>query len=398
MGQSIFREPFGAIPSSDGHSTFLKQGSKLLTLPLLNGALITQFIGFFMPVSTRFLGLERRTRLLNPTQLKDCASLHFSEMFSVTPYPGHDFGAKIIRGIRYARGKGRRSEQIPEKKTEQTFPKFSIQTGGNESILPFLKENIFSGANEFPELAIYIHGSWADNTRTAFSDLDDLVFVEEADIPSQARANQIEHWLNQVDQRILELDPLQHHGHWILPRRSLEAYNNSVIPFNVLANSLCLQGREQLIAQVDTETSLAGIKANIHATKDHARQLFAEYQREKIGIYKMKQLVGCILILPAYIRQSRGEAVSKRQAIEEASKHFPSDALRVILAASEIRLQWHRIFTPQVRAFYKILSASVKNPHLFRELNRRISPRFENRNFPRIAYYDFDEFLKACSQ
>jgi hypothetical protein len=40
---------------------------------------------------------------------------------------------------------------------------------------------LFSPLNkfDFSKVQVFIHGSWADNSRTAFSDLDDFIIVED---------------------------------------------------------------------------------------------------------------------------------------------------------------------------------------------------------------------------
>src|SRR5690606_30205071 len=108
-------------------------------------------------------------------------------------------------------------------------------------------ESIFRGAENFPMVDVYVHGSWADNSRTAFSDLDDLVIIDRSKLRGQkAATKRLISWLNKVELRLYRMDLLQHHGHWIIFKDMLRNYDQSYIPLNVLNGAIIIQGQAKI--------------------------------------------------------------------------------------------------------------------------------------------------------
>lgn len=117
-----------------------------------------------------------------------------SQKNEVCPYPGGIFlrsAQKLIRSLKKILGKEPKDNKC-----------FSISSKINDDLQEVLIDNfhepsvnlqqIFSGVERFDCLDIYVHGSWADNTKTAFSDLDDLVIVDSDALIDTKEARKIE--------------------------------------------------------------------------------------------------------------------------------------------------------------------------------------------------------------
>lgn len=261
----------------------------------------------------------------------------------------------------------------------------------------FLKA-LFKGYKRFPSLEIYIHGSWADNTKTSFSDFDDLIIVHDGDFSTTSERKELDKWLNKVDMRFCRMDPLQHHGHWIIWESELNNYDESYMPMSVLANGLVLQGRHRIFYSVDTLLSRHGLLRNIDFTLRNIEVLMLRYFDNKINAYDLKCLIGSILLMPAYLYQSQGVDLSKREAIESSNVIFSTDAFEVIRKASYMRSNWDRVFKSSRMIPLKLFSKICTNPHIFRKVSKKISPVVSSNTFPVWHKEEVDNYIKISRE
>jgi len=271
---------------------------------------------------------------------------------------------------------------------------YTKQTVNNFRVASAELLTVFSGFDNFEGISIYVHGSWADDTKTPFSDLDDLVIIDR----EKFRGNQLEtikllKWLTKVEMRFQRLDLIQHHGHWIIFEDNLNDYDESYMPIGVLQNAVYICGLNRISYSINTEKSLLGLENNINITLFNINQLMELYYKDKVTYYDMKCLIGSFLLIPAYLFQMKRINVSKREGIERRGEIFSLEVCRLYDKCSEIRTKWEIVSGLPRFKIIKVLSYIVIEPNLFRRLSKRISPRFPRKNFPIFTKDELIKFL-----
>jgi len=254
-------------------------------------------------------------------------------------------------------------------------------------------QEIFKGLIEFPGIEIYVHGSWADDSKTPFSDLDDLIIVDVDSIESAGLTGKLISRLNRVDMRLCRMDPTQHHGHWMIETKDLQQYDESYMPLLVLEDALCLQGRENISASAVTESTQRGLRRNLEIALNHVSNSHEKYSRGKINIYEMKTFIGSIMLTPAYVFQIRGERVSKRHAIENANTIYGQEALAAIECCSSIRRDWGKAIGGWQFKLLQFSTHIISNPHIYRRFAAKASPIFPKERFPQLETRDVEAFI-----
>jgi len=318
-----------------------------------------------------------------------------SKKNEVCPYPGGMFlrsAQKLIRSLKKFLGGNPKDNKC-----------FSISPKNNDDLKEVVIDNfhkpsvdlqqIFSGVERFNFLDVYVHGSWADDTKTAFSDLDDLVIVDSDALTNTNEARKIEKWLNSVDMRFCRKDPLQHHGHWIIYKKELNDYDESYMPLNVLDGSLCIKGNKSIQAFVNLSKTKSGTEKNIYNTIENIKQLNDRYQQGSINSYEMKCFVGSFLLVPAFIFQLKSFRLTKKEAIERKKEIFSEEVCCLIDKCSEIRQDWYLANQGYRFFIIKLLANIFKNPHLFRMFTKRYSPKFPNHKFSKIERFEVEKFI-----
>lgn len=255
---------------------------------------------------------------------------------------------------------------------------------------------VFAGVERFNGLGVYVHGSWADDTRTPFSDLDDLILVERERIRDPRACRELEEWLNLVDLRFARLDPLQHHGHWLRYDDQLTAYDESYLPLTVLADAIRIAGPERLSVRIDSLKTRVGLRRNLAQTLANLAALFAQYSAGEINCYAMKGLVGSVLLLPAYGFQLRGERLGKREAIERAAELLPPAALELLNKCSRMRAEWAQVTALPGWRRLRWAAGWFDNAMLWRRFARRFAPRFPRAAFPQLEPGEVESFARTA--
>jgi hypothetical protein len=233
---------------------------------------------------------------------------------------------------------------------------------------------LFKELLDIPYVWIYLHGSRADNTATSFSDYDDLIIIDLERLSGSVRCS-LARKLIRVDKRFRRLDPLQHHGHWIISKQSLMNYDASYIPLHILHTAVRIQGPETIEYTPDKIKTQRGLYRNIEQTCLSIRECYALYKKNRITTYRLKGLVGSFALMPAFLFQYLGEEVDKRTAILRAGELFGTDAIECLKWSTEYRNSWDLVLKPALRSrYFTFLATVVPNPHLYRKIAHRLAP------------------------
>lgn len=215
-------------------------------------------------------------------------------------------------------------------------------------------EEIFRPLQGLGNVQVFVHGSWADSSRTAFSDLDDFVIVDDNLTPTERI--ELQRRLNDIEFHFQRIDPLQHHGHWLINKNELKNYDNSFIPLFVLQNAVSVVGPNTLHGIVNPGKTMAGLVKNIIGTCRNIERYQQRLERGCLNIYELKCFVGSILLLPPLIFQVLGSELDKRSAILNADKIISDKCLKLIEFATQCRNNWRLITeSEEYRNFVKKL-------------------------------------------
>lgn len=202
----------------------------------------------------------------------------------------------------------------------------------------------------FKQCRVFVHGSWADGTRTPFSDLDNLILIDDSRLSTRDWYG-ISLALAQVDLKMMRLDPLQHHGNWIILQSDLEGLDESYLPLHVLEGALCLQGSPEVHARVSVASSSERMRRNV-ASLAGALRIFSDPQ--KMTLWNAKHLVSGLSLMPAYVHQVRGKRISKKDALsaEAVEAIFSATASQAVAWATKARNDWgQQLEQAEFRAF-----------------------------------------------
>ncbi len=214
-----------------------------------------------------------------------------------------------------------------------------IEAKNNGSLHPSI-ESIFEPLKNQKGVQVFIHGSWADNTTTEFSDIDDFIIIDDLTL-TKDELEKIEITLLEVQDEFYRIDPLQHHGHWKAYKSQLKDYNNAVIPLFILEDSICIVGSNTMEAEINHNKSFNTLSSSISGFCVWIDKLFKNYYDGTINIYNLKRLVGSVVLLTPLIKQIQGQNTDKRTAILNAHTLFDKDALPLIQWATDLRTNWN---------------------------------------------------------
>jgi hypothetical protein len=193
--------------------------------------------------------------------------------------------------------------------------------------------------DSLPGVSLFLHGSLADHTATAFSDVDDFVVLR-ADAWREAETlRRVGTALARVARGYQDIDPFQHHGHWLVTEFDLLYYDEGFMPLNVLEGARRVTGESRIDVRRNPDTS--GFGKNITSTLRTLRRRLGLIEKEGgMNAFRLKGLAGEIALLPAYVLQSHGERCSKSEAICRAAALYSPDALPALEWATRVRSEF----------------------------------------------------------
>ena len=251
---------------------------------------------------------------------------------------------------------------------------------------------IFKGKEKFPEVSIYVHGSWGDETNNSFSDVDSLIIYSEKNIANFFYGLRLSLWLNKVEMRMCRIDPLQHHGNFVIKNENLNRINLAYLPLLVLKKSLLVQGSKTVKYTYLKDDSLLGLKNNIFNNIQDLQILFDKYDSNMINIYEMKKFIGSVFITITYLFQYKGNYVSKKWSIENCDKILDRNSIIIVNKCEIIRKNWNKVLDKKSYIQFKKLIFIFNNPYLWRSFSKKFSPKFCKNDFPEINKNEFLSF------
>lgn len=198
--------------------------------------------------------------------------------------------------------------------------------------------NYFNQRNTVDLIGVYIHGSLASNEEVKYSDFDGLIIVKDECLSSPIRLYKLALLMYKSLKIIYKIDPLQHHGWFVLTESDLKKYPQTYFPYEILYKTRVLIGSSELSLTlespdrdyVDTFNSFS--ESLMNRLKDH----------NKINtLYKIKSFYSQVLLLPSKYYLSRfNNGIYKKDSFQFIKQEFENDQLEVIDQVSLVREKW----------------------------------------------------------
>ena len=218
---------------------------------------------------------------------------------------------------------------VPSPKTDDTIAWINpIRTVIN----PAIRQGIIKNA--------IIHGSCGDFTTTPFSDLEITLIISSEQIYNQNQRSNLHQWVkDHLNPLILTIDPLQHHGAFYLWSELINRYDERILPLAAYQNAWAINPVDLTFNHcLQVENDRTSIEATITALKNYEHTFF------KYGMtpYSIKRMLSNIMLLPALCYQSRGEMISKPDALQKIRDDTPAIVTELLDEATRLRAEWSK--------------------------------------------------------
>jgi predicted nucleotidyltransferase len=254
-------------------------------------------------------------------------------------------------------------------------------------------ERIYGNAPFFDYI---IHGSYADGSCTAASDIDDLIIVKEETFLSLDNFRRARKILSQLALFYQRVDPVQHHGHWIFTEYDLRSYDQSIMPVSVLEGARAVGRDVKLELCLDAPASLDGFNRVFDGIVREGRRDAELLFEDRCNLYHLKELISAISLLLPLLFQVTGSVVSKKEAIARAGEILDPAALRVLRWSTRVRERWHEL--PGIWCYrpLRMLSHLIGDRNILESVARKYLPAVGKDRIgllDGLSREDFDHFF-----
>jgi hypothetical protein len=255
----------------------------------------------------------------------------------------------------------------------------------------------YDNAREFDYV---IHGSVADGTSTAASDVDDVVIVRREAFASFAAFRATRRILARLNLLYQRIDPLQHHGHWIFTEYDLGCYDAATMPVSIFGrgNAVAI-GRPLRLELTPDPASPERSRAILVALAEELLTGVRDLYRGRANLYDLKVVVGAVSLLVPVALQCAGTDLNKRDAIARAHELLDAEPLRVLDWSTRVREEWDRLPTRRWLALARAVSYVLPDRRAVEAVARRLPPlRHEAAGAATLAPADFERFVESLER
>ena len=231
----------------------------------------------------------------------------------------------------------------------------------------------------------YVHGSLGTYEEITYSDFDALVILKDDVFTTPDRLATTAQRLNRARAIMLDFDPLQHHGWFVLSEAQLKVYPEPYFPLALYRHAKSLLP--------DT-----GLRLKIHVQQTPREAWEAPFYALSAGIissithkgyppnvYTLKGLLSRFMLLPALYVQARDQrSVFKKCSFDLAKADFSAEDWAVMDTISEIRANWAYELSAMQRWLLTRTSPAI------RRVGKRFAPRIPAtmQNALSVSMYD----------
>lgn len=197
--------------------------------------------------------------------------------------------------------------------------------------VPFFKElSEYNARLEDHDAALIVQGSYADGTFINYSDID-LVIIG-------VLSKEVRDIKKEIDNFLLNLDPLQHHGAFFIHKDSFFNYWQMDLPVETLKKSILLSKRSTLNISVpfyfkEKYSAYYWLSTFIDGHPKMPLDINS-------GAFFSKYFLSQLMLVPALVLAYKGDFVYKKESFPLSKKLYTDQAWQCMEIASDIRAQW----------------------------------------------------------
>lgn len=240
-------------------------------------------------------------------------------------------------------------------------------------------------------LGVYVHGSLGTYEAIPYSDFDALVILKDEVFSSPYRLARTARKLDKARTIMLQFDPLQHHGWFVLTEAQLRSYPEFYFPSILLGHSKALlpeQGRDLKLWPVEAMDLQKRVFMNLSGS------VIAKIECGSFPttLYELKLLLSQFMLLPAiYVQVRDCCGVYKKYSFERAKGDFAEEDWRVMEKVSAIRENWQ----PEMHRAQRWLL--TRRSSGLRHLTKRFAPVVP-RSLRSVLTQDFYKQMQKLAQ
>jgi predicted nucleotidyltransferase len=211
-------------------------------------------------------------------------------------------------------------------------------------------------------MGAYVHGSVATSEEVPYSDFDGFIILKNEVLSDPEKLKEVAVVLLRSEKIMFEMDPLQHHGWFILTENDLKNYPEYYFPHELFRYSKCLFGENKITIHLKK----SGFKKeHLESFNRMAQGILKKLDSKNFltNYYSFKNLLSECMLLPAfYIQAKTGNGIFKKFSFEKIKNEL-KEKYPVMDEISFLRSAWN--YKPP--AMYSFLRN--KNNLLFNKLS-----------------------------
>ena len=227
---------------------------------------------------------------------------------------------------------------------------------------------------------LLVQGSYADGQFTPYSDVD-LVVI--GDLFSQ----DVWKTITKIEELILGIDPLQHHGVQLMDKSCLDAYWQMDLPIDTIKKSSNFTDEPYQLSVKKIIEESYGAKSSVIHTLEAIKRFLENKNKQEIGLWAWKYFLSQLMLLPTLFLEAVGKYVYKADSFELAQEYFSETAWYSMEAATKARKVWPNKYD---RNFYIECRKTVRQPVKL-DKDKAI-------NYSDIALWSDPQFLKSLAK
>lgn len=261
---------------------------------------------------------------------------------------------------------GRALSPVASRAPEQRVPIAAVPASLRAFAIPGFRQLVAAAraVHERTGARVLLHGSLASDDWTGYRDADLLLLVPTGVGTDAAALAALQRCCAPLLACLFRLDPLQHHGLFVLPEEELRRHPEHYLPVATLRRSLDLGGDGHQLA-VRAQHDLAAARAELDWVVEYLAN--ARPPRDAHG---WKAYASVLMLLPALWASAAGQPCWKGDSFALAEPVVPSALWEPQRWAARLRAGWCDL-TP---TWLRWLLAVAPDPRLVARLARRWVP------------------------
>jgi len=241
----------------------------------------------------------------------------------------------------------------------------------------------------------YIHGSMATlDYVKGWSDVDTLMIIKRDIATNAKKLLKLRRYAYEATKYFYCIDPLQHHGHFVLTEIDLAYYPQPYFPLVLFDYSLSFFGNNEIVIhERDCEIERLNTLWN---TCYYFRKKYI-LNKPITDIFELKMFLHILQLLPLAYLQANGQYCYKKYSFDLVKKEFSEKDWTIIEKATKIRSEWQYkgVFNNiLMRKIFEILP----NPKVYFMLNHVINKQIPKKVDEMLGKKYYEDTLQLAEQ